>query len=151
MSSTDSLEQLSCISIIVCDDVYRDERTKKLIIVGVFNSIAGRELPVRHPRMCVLFSITNGNGTYDLGLTIEHEATGTEIMRVNGPFEVKDPLGVYDIHVELRGLSFPHDGKYWVTLRSGEAILQQRPFSIKMQPRDSTDAGSQRTDLNPPA
>lgn len=135
MSTPETPEQLSCISIIICDDIYRDERTKKLLIVGTFNGIAGRELPVRHPRMCVLFSLTNGNGTYDLGLAIEHEATGDEVMRVNGPFEVKDPLAVYDIHVEMRGLSFPHAGKYWVTLRSGEAILQQRPFTVKVQPQ----------------
>lgn len=135
--SSQGREELSCISIILCDDVYRDETTKKMVIVGTFNRVGVQRLPAPHPKMCVLFSLTNGNGLYDLSLAVEHERTGNEIVRISGPLEVRDPLMITDVNVELRGVEFPEEGKYWITLRSGETVLQQRPFVVQLNAQPS--------------
>jgi len=129
-------ERLSCISIILCDDIYRDEATKKLVIVGTFNQITVPSLPIVHSRMCVLFSLTNGNGEYDLSLAIEHERTGQEIVRIQGPLRVDDPLSIRDLNVQFAGVEFPEEGKYWIVLKSGEEILQQRPFDVRLFERE---------------
>lgn len=127
-----SPEQLTCISIILCDDVYRDELTKKQVIVGTFNRVSARELPAIHPKMCVLFSLTDGNGEYDLSVAVEHEKTGQEILRVAGPLKVDDPQQIVDIDLNLQGVVFPEEGKYWIVLRSDDRILQQRPFFVRV-------------------
>lgn len=142
---TSNPEKLSCISIIICDEVYRDERTKKQVIIGTFNRITTPSVPCGHARMVVLFSVTNGNGNYHLTLRVEHEQTGHTVAEINGPFKIDDPLAISDISVELRNLVFPNEGKYWVELKADGEILQTRPFIVqkkKMAAAEEGDDGS---------
>lgn len=127
-------EKLSCISIIVCDDVYRDERTKKMIIVGTFNQISTARLPSVHPSLNVLFSLTNGRGKYDVRVSVEHETTGEVAVEFGGSIEFNDPLAVNDVNIVLGNLMFKHAGKYWITLKSDGEILQMRPFFVNLLP-----------------
>lgn len=129
-------EKLSCVSIIICDDVYRDEATKKLIIIGTFNNIRANSTPCKHPRMVVLFTITNGHGEYDLSLSIEFERTGGLVTEFRGPLKLKDPLALYDINVTLTDMQFPEPGKYWVVLKADGEIIQQRPMFVVVPKSD---------------
>lgn len=132
-------EKLTCISIIICDDVYRDETTKKLIIVGTFNSIHARELPCRHPRMTVLFTLTNGRGDYDLSLSVESAEDREPIVEIKGPFHSDDPLGIIDVNVQLVGIGFQLEGKYWIVLRADGEIIGQRPFGVNVANTQGAD------------
>ncbi len=123
---------IQCISIIVCDDVYRDETTKKMVVVGTFNRISTSSLPCLHPRMTVLFSLTNASGVYDLSLSIEHEKSGQTIAEIRGPLEVHDPLAINDVNVVMSNLQFQEDGKYWAELKADGEIIQQRPFFVSL-------------------
>ena len=127
-------EELSCISIIVCDDIYRDEVSKKLIIVGTFNRITTPRFPCQHERMSVLLTLTNGRGKYDLSVAIEHEGTGEPVAEIRGPLTVQNPLGILDINMQLNKLQFPTAGKYWVTVKADEQIIGQRPISLREKP-----------------
>ncbi|MCG3132641.1 MAG: hypothetical protein FLDDKLPJ_03504 [Phycisphaerae bacterium] len=124
-------EKLDCISIIICDDIYRDETTKRLVIVGTFNRINARSLPCRHPRMTVLFTITNGNGSYDLRVAIEHD-NGEQLLELGGPLRVENPLAISDINLLLENVMFTRDGKHWVVVRADGQILTQRPFWVSV-------------------
>ena len=128
---TNSPEKLSCISIIVCDDVFRDETTKKLVVIGTFNRIWAKEIPCTHRRINVLFSVTNARGRYDLKVSVEHEKTGRKVIELGGPFEVKSPLDIYDINLVLENLVFCDEGKYWVEIKADGEIIQQRPFFVQ--------------------
>lgn len=123
-------EKLTCVSIIICDDVYRDEATKKLIIVGTFNSIRALNLPCEHPRMTVLFTLTNGRGGYELSLSIESAEDREPLVDVKGPFHSDDPLGIIDVNVQLVNVVLPSAGKHWVVLRADGEIIGQRPFWV---------------------
>jgi hypothetical protein len=127
---TDTLERPSCLSIIISDAVYRDEITKKLIIVGTFNTIHAQRFPHRHDHMNVLFSLTSGRRTYDVALGIENGASGASITEIHGPMRLDNPLHITDVNVELRHLEFPEPGKYWVTLKVDGEIICQRPFMV---------------------
>src|SRR5688572_17523476 len=125
-----SAELPQCLSIIICDDIYRDEETKKLIIVGTFNSISASNFPCAHPKMSVLFTLTNGHGDYNLKLAIEHAETGVDIVEVSGPLQMASPLIISDFNVSLQNLHFPVEGKYWVSLSVNDVIIMQRPFVV---------------------
>jgi len=125
-------EELSCISIILCDDILRDEDTKKLVLVGTFNEITASRIPFQHPRMKALFTLTNGNGEYDLSLCIEHEASGEEVVSVRGPFRIDNPLAIVDVNVGFEGVAFSEAGKHWLVIRSDGRVLQQRPFLVRI-------------------
>jgi hypothetical protein len=126
-----SPEKLTCISIIICDDIYRDEKTKKLVIIGTFNTLNASAFPCKHPHMRVLFTITNGKGDYDLKLSIEHEKSGQRLVELGGPFHVDDPLAIVDVDAEVAELVFEKPGKYWVALSADGEIIQQRPFVVQ--------------------
>ena len=123
-------EELTCISIIVCDDVYRDEQTKKLVIVGTFNTIFAQSFPCRHQQFRVLFTLTNGSGPYNLSLSIENARTGNVLMELKGPATLDNPLQIADVDVGIENMVFPEPGRYWITLRSDERIVTQRPFIV---------------------
>ncbi len=134
-------EQLTCVSMIVCDSVFRDERSKKLVIIGTFNRIIAAKVPCIHPKMVVLFSVTNGNGVYNVSVRIVHERTGHEVINIAGPMKIDDPLAIADINVELQGVVFPQDGKYWVELKADGVILQARPLLVMVAPAQHPEQG----------
>lgn len=132
-------EQLTCVAMVVCDDVFRDQRTNKLILVGVFNNIDAYKLPTIHPRMSVLFTVTNGRGSYEASLSVEHEASGEKIAEMSGPMSIDSPLAIVDFDICLPRLRFDRDGKYWVVLRIDGEILQQRPFQVTLRQARNED------------
>lgn len=134
--SMENPEKLTCISILIADQVYRDEDTKNLVIAGTFNAILAPALPVRKELMTVLISVTNGQGKYKLELSIEHEQTGQTVVELSGPFEIPSPIRITDAIVRLRDIEFRALGKYWVTIKSDNEIIQQRPFWVESMPEE---------------
>ncbi|GMV98068.1 MAG: hypothetical protein AMXMBFR83_24210 [Phycisphaerae bacterium] len=124
------MEIPECLSIMICDEIIRDERTGKVTLVGVFSSVFVPEVPCQHPRMWAFFSLTNGKGDYDLSLRVEHERAGATVMEIRGPLKLTDPLEIADFYVELRGLPLPEAGKYWIFLTVNGEIIKQRPFLV---------------------
>jgi hypothetical protein len=122
-------EILSCISIVLCDDVYRDEETKKLVLVGVFNHIGVSEFPYTHPKMHVLFTITNAHGDYDVVVSVEDEE-GDNLFEMGGPLTSNNPLHVCDINTHVFDVTFERPAKYWIVVRANGEILAQRPFRV---------------------
>ncbi|QDV89258.1 hypothetical protein RAS2_03230 [Phycisphaerae bacterium RAS2] len=134
-------EVLSCISIIVCNDIYRDEASKNLILVGTFNTIEASAFPCRHHQMSVLATLTNGNGEYKLEIGIEHEQSGVTIMMLTGATNFDTPLAVTDIHVRLEGIVFEKPGKYWVFVKADGELLQQRPLLVRIREQRKAEMG----------
>lgn len=132
---TKAIEKPTCISIVACDEIYRDESTNKLVIAGTFNQVTVSQLPAKLERMAVFCTLTNGRGRCELALTIEHESTGQEIARLSGPATFGDPLAISDLDVRFRGLQFPAEGKYWITILADEEPLQQRPLFVRVAPQ----------------
>lgn len=93
--------------------------------------------------MAVLLTLTNGKGAKDLSVSIEHEASETVVAEMRGPFEMTNPLAIVDIHIEFQNLVLPEAGKYWIMVRSGGKIIQQRPFEVAVS-TNSREAGDDR-------
>lgn len=93
--------------------------------------------------MAVLLTLTNGKGSKDLSVSIEHEASETIVAEMSGPFEMTNPLAIVDIHIEFQNLAFPQAGKHWIMVRSGGRIIQQRPFEVSVS-TNLPEAGDDR-------
>lgn len=143
MSERPNPEKLTCVSLLVCDDVYRDEKSKKLVVVGVFNAVITPSLPTVQPRLTVLFTLTNGQGEYELSLAIEHEQSGATIVELKGPLKLENPLHLHDFNVVMSDVKFPRPGKYWIVLKADNAIICQRPIMVveQRQPESNTEGG----------
>jgi hypothetical protein len=140
---------IECLAILVCDDVYRDETTKKLIIVGTFNTIHSPNFPYRHDRLSILVTMTSGRGEYKMIVAIEHASNGAALTEVGGPIRFDNPLHIADVSVQLRNLEFPQPGKYWATLRIDGEIISQRPFMVA-GPGDVSAADGPSFEFGPP-
>lgn len=127
---SNSMEKPTCVSLVLCDDVYRDQATQKAILVGTFNNLNATALPCIHPKMVVFFTLTNARGDYKLTLAVEHERTGTEVLAIESRLKLGDPLAMTDFQVVLLNVPFDAEGKYWVTLKVESEIIQQRPFTL---------------------
>ncbi len=127
---SESHELPECLSIVICDRIYRDEKTKNLILAGTFNTISLRSIPSLAPPMSVLFTLTQGRGNYDMALKIEHADSNEAILEMRGPLALTDPLQIADFHVDLAGIEFRSAGKYFVSIYIDGAPIKMRPFTV---------------------
>ena len=118
-----------CVAVILCNDVIEDKRTSNKSLIGIFNAIAAPQLPVTHPKMNVLASITNAIGEIPITLVIR-TPSGRDVMKVEGSVPIQDPLSVMDVVFELNGIPIEELGTYMVDILSGNHYLGGRRFQV---------------------
>ncbi len=118
-----------CVAVVICNDVIEDKRTSNKSLIGIFNAIAAPQLPVTHPRMNVLASITNASGDLPITLVLR-TPSGRDIMKVEGSVPMQDPLAVMDIVFELNGVPIEELGTYMVDILSENFYLGGRRFQV---------------------
>jgi hypothetical protein len=130
----DSLERravpLKCIGIILCEAAYRVHGRSNLIIVNTFHALSVPICPCRFPKITVLYTVTDGHGSYDMTLAVVEARTGAEVMTYKDRYTVDDPLTLGDVQLVLRDVPLPEAGKYWMELRCDGELIAQRPFYV---------------------
>ncbi|CAN5483957.1 hypothetical protein BH11ARM1_BH11ARM1_15720 [soil metagenome] len=118
-----------CVAVVICNEVIEDKRTNNKSLIGIFNAVSAPQLPVTHPKMNVMASITNVTG--ELAVTLIVRApSGREIMKVDGSIPSSDPLAVIDVLFELLGVPIEELGTYMVDILSGQSYLGGRRFQV---------------------
>jgi hypothetical protein len=118
-----------CVAVILCNDVLEDKRTSNKSLIGLFNAINAPQLPVTHPRMNVIASLTNASGDIPITLSIT-APSGTEVMKAEGNVPMQDPLAVVDVVFEVNGVPIEELGTYMIDLFSGSQHLGGRRFQV---------------------
>jgi len=120
------------LAMIICEMVLRDEQTKNVSLIGLFNTVTGPRVPLRHDRMHVFVSLTNGHGDYDCLLQCKSPDEKV-VFEARGQISLKDPLAVADLNVELRGLVFEVPGNYIFEFYCGGKLLTMRKFAVTVK------------------
>ena len=120
------------VAMVICDMVVRDEQTKNVSLIGLFNAVTGPRLPLRHDRMHIFVRLTNGHGDYDCLLQCKSPDEKV-IFSATGKISLQDPLAVADLNVELRGLVFEAPGNYIFEFYCGGELLAMRRFSVMVK------------------
>jgi hypothetical protein len=129
----------TCIAVVICDDIFTDKRSNKKAIWGTFNSITADRVPFIHPKLSVLVTLTNGRGTRDIRLAIDHEQSNETMMEIGGPMIFKDgPLQIVELALGFKGVPFTRFGKYWLSVKSGSQIIGQRPFFVRQTAQEES-------------
>ncbi len=118
------------LSINVCDLIFRDEITKKVSLIGLFNTIKAGAFPTQHNLFHVYVALTNGHGQYHTTLSIVDVANNKPIMAVEGDLNFLDPLQVLEINFELQGLRFDNAGKYAFRVTCEGIPVGERGFHV---------------------
>lgn len=121
---------LKCIGIILCDNAYRIAGTLNLVVVNTFHKLGVPGCPCRFPRITVLYTVTEGHGTYDLELAVVNARTGQDVATYRDSYTVNDPLAIGDVQMILHNVPLPEPGKYWIELRCNGELVGQRPFYV---------------------
>ena len=108
------------LSISICDQFIRDERTKKTSLIGLFNTINAHSLPCVHNEMSIYVALTNGHGRQNVEVRIVHLAEQETILALGGPVEFKEPLQVLELNLVCKSITFAAYGVYAVEVYCGD-------------------------------
>jgi hypothetical protein len=116
----------SCPALIVCEHVEVDKAKGRIDIYNVVNAILLETVP-GDIRFAVHFSLTEGQGDYDLELALEHESGGSAIWK--GKCSLRTPMVVHEQPVFVQ-LTLRAIGQCWVKLYANGELIAQRWLSI---------------------
>ena len=119
-----------CISIIICNEVIEDKRTNNKTLVSLFNNISVNSFPCIHPRLFLMSSFANGEGSWPFSVVVR-SPSGKELIRNSGTLTINDPLSVLDVVMEIRGLELTEEGAYFVDVIVEETVLAYRRFVVR--------------------
>jgi hypothetical protein len=130
------------LSINICDAIIRDETTKKVSLIGIFNTIQVSSFPAVHPLLHLYMALTNGHGEYKGEIRLTDTADNV-LISAQGPLVFKDALQVIEINFEWRLLKFKHDGEYVIEVLCDGQQVGMRKFRVigpKILPSSGTEA-----------
>ena len=118
------------LSINICDTIIRDEITKKVSLVGLFNAIKANTFPSTHSLFHVYVALTNGHGMYKTSLRIIGVDKNEVLVNIDGDLNVVDPLQVIELNIGMQGLRFNRPGKYSVQILCNGEPIGSRDFMV---------------------
>jgi hypothetical protein len=117
----------------LCDYVIVEERTKKVSLVGRFESIAvDDDFPVRPLPFSVVVPLVGGMGDIPLALAISREE-GFELddlERYTGVVPFRNRFQTVYYVMRMRALEFPAPGHYHFMLGSGDVELARAAVRV---------------------
>jgi hypothetical protein len=123
-----------CVSIVVCDSVIEDIRTRNKTLVGLFNGITAPSAPATHARMFIMVALTDGRGEQDIVVGVD-SPSGQRIFEGGVKIKFDNPLVVHDLVLELQQMVLPEFGEYYVGVYVGKKRIASRRFSLlKVKP-----------------
>lgn len=134
----------SVLSINICDSVIRDEATKKVSLIGLFNTIKANSFPCKHPILHAYIALTNGHGKYKTEIRFSHLDDQKPIAGMVGELEFKNPLQVIELNLCWQNLSFRESGEYIVEVLCDGSQVGTRKFGVigpqqKLPPTSGTE------------
>ena len=118
------------LAINICDDIIRDEITKKISLIGLFNRIQSPSFPTTHSSLHVYVSLTNGHKKYKGELRFVNESDNNIIFKTNGDVPLQNPLQTLELNFSVRNLKFDKPGKYDVQFYCDGTLVGSRGFIV---------------------
>lgn len=136
----------SVLSVNICDSIIRDEVTKKVSLIGLFNAIRANRFPCKHPQVHVYIALTNGHGKYKAEVRFTNVEQGKPIAGMTGEFVFKSPLQVVELNLCWQRLTFEKAGEYIVEILCDDTLIGTRKFIVmgpqqEIPPTSGTDMG----------
>ncbi len=117
-------------SINVCDEIIRDEISKKISLIGLFSQIQAATFPAHHPSLHVYVSLTDGHGEYEGELRFVSEEDNSVIASMKGKVPFQNPLQTVELNFAINNLKFEAPGKYRVEFFCDDDLVGSRQFIV---------------------
>ncbi len=119
------------LSINVCDQVIREEKTHKTSLIGMFNNIGATKFPCTHPCLHVHVAITGGNGNQAARLCFVNNDSNNIVMELKSPIQFPSRTAIVEMNFEIKNLPLKEPGLYHFELWIGKVLVGQRHFNVK--------------------
>ncbi len=125
-------ESCVCLAMVVADNIFREEGSRKVHIAGTFNRISASNFPVRHDSMSLYLAVTNlREGKHKAKLQLNYlEREEKQLLRAEGPVVAKGPLDVAELSFCFRGLVFPKPGTVEIAFYLDDEFVQRRKLLV---------------------
>lgn len=118
------------LSIDICDEIIRDEISKKISLIGLFSQIQTQTFPTQHPSLHVYVSLTNGHRDYKGELRFVSGEDGRVIASMKGKVPFQNPLQTVELNFAVNNLKFERPGKYRVEFLCDGDPVGSRQFMV---------------------
>lgn len=130
------VEAPHCLALLLCDQVYREPRSRKYSVLGIFDELVAPSFPARL-QFTIYFAVTGGLGANQLKVRLIHvdsliEGEDAAIWIDLPRIEIMDPLAVIEGSFTLSG-TFHAPGQHHVELHANDALLMTRRLTIHDQ------------------
>ncbi len=120
----------SILSINVCDTIIRDEKTRKVSLIGLFNTINAHSFPATHGLMHVYIAMTNGHGKYETEVRFVSLEDNHPIIGMRGEVNFNSLLDAVEINIEWRDIPFKKPGNYAIEVLCDKIPISSRKFRV---------------------
>ena len=120
------------LAINICDDIIRDEISKKMSLIGLFNRIQSPSFPATHSSLHVYVSLTNGHKRYKGELRFANESDNNVIFKTNTDVPLQNPLQTLELNFSIRNLKFDKPGNYSLQFYCDGTLVGSRRFIVSM-------------------
>ena len=130
----------SVMSVNICDLIIRDELTKKVSLIGLFNTIRAPSFPFRHPQLHIHITLTNGHGSYQAEVRFMNAELNKPIAGMRGELVFKSPLQIVEMNLFWQRLNFVKPGDYIVEILCDGELIGTRKFIVAGPQQESPPA-----------
>lgn len=127
----------SVMSINICDLIIRDELTKKVSLIGLFNTIRANSFPCKHPQLHIHITLTNGHGSYQAEVRFVNSESSKPIAGMRGELVFKSPLQIVEMNLFWQRLNFEKPGDYLVEILCDGELIGTRKFIVSGPQQES--------------
>lgn len=140
-----SLPDPALLAVVICDTAIRDALTNKVSLIGLFSTIRAGSFPCRHPLMTIYVALTGGHGTQPMELRLVRAEDEQRVLSMSGTVDFVDPLQVYELIFEWRGVQFEKPGDYLIEVCCSQdsVPIGTRKFSVVQLGQAPPTAGSE--------
>ena len=127
-------------SSILCDDV-RQERNGKFILIGLFDAIAARNMPVRYPRLFMVTRWCSGQGTFQQKTRIlkpDQSSVLVEGKKIPVTLASSESTAT-NVEVFLN-VAFEEEGTHWIEIQLDDDLKLRYPLRVSRIARRSRGA-----------
>lgn len=129
------------LAILICDTIIDDKITNKKSLIGLFNQVAAREVPVRHAGLHLFVSLTDGRGMAEGEIRVVRSDTEAVVANLSGPIEFPNPMAVVELDFGIHDLLFPVAGEYRFQFYCNGELLGERKFAVVVSPEPGGEQG----------
>jgi hypothetical protein len=116
---------------VLCDDVRREDNGK-LILIGLFEMVAGLSYPMVYPGMAIVNRWCNGDGLYQQRVRLVDADNKVLIETSDNAVELAEMRSTVTVVTLLRNVQVPRPGSYWVEILL-DGDLKQRYSLVAAQ------------------